>query len=219
MLRAIIFDLDGTLLDRDTSLLDFIYKQYERVTAFHHVDVQDYAERFIALDQRGYVWKDKVYQTLIEEFKANITWEELLQDYTEKFQYHCKGFPHLVEMLDFLRAQGMKLAIITNGYEEFQANNIRALGIEDYFDVIMISEREGLRKPDPEIFRRTLELLGVTAEDSIYVGDHPINDVVASRKVGMQAIWKKDLYYEQPSEANWVIDHLLEIRKIVSEVH
>lgn len=53
------------------------------------------------LDQKGYVWKDKVYQQLIEELELDLSWHELLEDYMESFQNHCIGFPGLIEILDF----------------------------------------------------------------------------------------------------------------------
>lgn len=66
MIRAVMFDLDGILHNREASILSFIENQRERL--FPHLDKKVYAERFINLDQGGYVWKDKVYQQMVEEF-------------------------------------------------------------------------------------------------------------------------------------------------------
>ncbi|BAY30637.1 HAD-superfamily hydrolase [Nostoc carneum NIES-2107] len=69
MIRAILFDLDGNLLDRDASIKHFIAHQYDRFPAeLAKIAKPDYINRFIELDCRGYVWKDKVYQTLVREF-------------------------------------------------------------------------------------------------------------------------------------------------------
>ena len=80
------FDLDGTLLDRDKSLVAFLEAQYIRIPALQAVNKQHFLHRFIELDQKGYVWKDKVYQQLCEEFALDISWEYLLDDYMESFQ-------------------------------------------------------------------------------------------------------------------------------------
>jgi putative hydrolase of the HAD superfamily len=218
MIKSFIFDLDGTLLDRDSSLKGFVENQHERIKSFQLVTRDKFVNRFIELDQKGYVWKDKVYQTLIEEFNLESKWEDLLTDYIDSFQNHCIGFSNLIEILEYLKKQGIKLGIITNGPEKFQENNIRALGIEQYFDIIVISEREGIKKPDPEIFNRTLGRLKVQPNESIYVGDHPINDVRASRSVGMKSIWKEDIYYKEPFEANWIIKDLIEIKEIFESI-
>jgi len=60
MVKAALFDLDGTLLNRDASVQRFIENQYERLhKSLHHIPKQQYTSRFIELDCRGYVWKDK----------------------------------------------------------------------------------------------------------------------------------------------------------------
>jgi putative hydrolase of the HAD superfamily len=69
MITGVLFDLDGTLLDRDSSVKKFIHDQYDRLDRHvGHIPKDEYVARFIELDQRGYVWKDKVYQQLIKEY-------------------------------------------------------------------------------------------------------------------------------------------------------
>jgi len=69
MVKSVFFDLDGTLFDRETSVEQFISKQYDRLTdELSHIPKNDYMVRFIELDCHGHVWKDKVYQALVEEF-------------------------------------------------------------------------------------------------------------------------------------------------------
>lgn len=62
MLKAVLFDLDGTLLNREASLKAFIDDQYDRFDALKAVSKERYCTRFIELDNYGYVWKDRVYQ-------------------------------------------------------------------------------------------------------------------------------------------------------------
>lgn len=214
MIRGFLFDLDGTLLDRDASLQAFVADQHDRIAELQHLDKSAYVQRFIELDNRGYVWKDQVYRQLAQEFGLAIPWETLLDDYMAAFQRHCVGFPHLHEMLHYLKSRGLKLGIITNGLGALQSDSIRALRIEHYFDAILISEVEGVRKPEAEIFRRALHRLGLGAEEAVFVGDHPHNDIMASRSVGMKGIWKEDPYYDPAFERDGTIRDLLELLAI-----
>ncbi|MDU0200711.1 MULTISPECIES: HAD-IA family hydrolase [Paenibacillus] len=219
MLKAIIFDLDGTLLDRDTSLKAFVENQHQRMAELQHIDKSVYVNRFVALDQRGYVWKDQVYQQLIHEFDLALQWEDLLEDYMHQFSLHCVGFPNLHELLIYLKESGFKLGLISNGYGTFQMKNMEALRISTYFDTILVSEIEGLRKPDPEIFHRALHRLGAQPGEAAYVGDHPENDVQASRRVGMKGIWKEDDHFAGNFEREYTIRDLMELKKYLEQLH
>lgn len=219
MIKAVLFDLDGTLLNRDESLKGFINNQYERLKrCIGHVTQDQYVARFIELDRRGYVWKDEVYQQLTQEFDiSKITWEELLKDYIGNFRFNCVPFDNLIQMLEELKSSNFLLGMITNGYGQFQMDNIKALGIEQYFDVILVSEWEGIKKPDPEIFQRALEKLNVSPEQSIFVGDHPENDVKASQNIGMKGIWKKDIQWKNV-EADFTVNDLKELPSIIGNL-
>jgi putative hydrolase of the HAD superfamily len=184
--------------------------------AFQTAPKDRFVQRFIELDNHGYVWKDKVYQQLIEEFGiADVDWADCLNDYVSSFQHHCIGFANLQSMLSKLRENGIKVALISNGFGQFQYDNFKALQIEHLFDEVLISEWEGLRKPDPAIFNRALAKLGVPAEQALFVGDHPDNDIRASREVGMKAAWKRSAQYEAANHADMVIDDLEELLAIV----
>lgn len=213
-LKAVLFDLDGTLLDRDESVRRFIHDQYARLKGcLSGIEEQEYVTRFIELDHRGYRWKDTVYDQLIQEFEiSGITRQELLDDYVNRFQYCCVAFPNLDPMLNALKARGLRLGVITNGFGEFQMNSIRGLGIRDYFDCILVSEWEGMKKPEPELFHRALEVLDVTPETAMFVGDHALHDIQAAKRVGMRTVWKRnDRWEESEADADDSIDDLSEL--------
>ncbi|AZN41060.1 HAD family hydrolase [Paenibacillus albus] len=219
-IQAVLFDLDGTLLDRHTSLLAFVREQWQRYSELQIVDTQSFVNRFIELDNHGYVWKDKVYQQLLKEYAiTNIDWTLLLDDYITNFHKHSIGFPNLMSMLEQLKEHDIKLALVSNGNGQFQYDNFKALHIGSLFDEVLISEWEGLRKPDKAIFDRALSKLGVSAEHALFVGDHPDNDIRASRAVGMKAVWKRNSQFaivdEAEVDADAVIDDLGELVNIV----
>lgn len=217
MFKAAIFDLDGTLLDRERSLASFIDSQYDRFPGeLGHIPKEQFMQRFIELDARGYRWKDEVYQQLDVEFGiTGISWEIMLADYLSRFKEHCVGFPGLADMLGELQKNGVQLALITNGPGQLQLDSIRALGIEDYFSVALVSGIEGISKPDPRIFEKALEALGVKPHEAVYIGDHPENDIAAAKAVGMSAIWMENPHGQAPT-ADFKVSHLQQLPALVA---
>jgi len=220
IIEAVLFDLDGTLLDREKSLIAFVSHQHERLAPkLSSISKEVYISRFIELDNNGYVWKDKVYKQLINEYNLiDCTVKELLDDYVSNFKRYCIPFQHLHRMLSEIKQRNIKLGIITNGFGQFQLDNIRALGIEKEFEVILISEWEGVNKPNPEIFDRALAKLHVRATSSMFVGDHALNDIEAAQNIGMIAIWKRN--DASPTvKADFIIDELIEIPQLVHKLN
>lgn len=216
-MKAVLFDLDGTLLNREQSLLSFIRDQYRRFQEqVGQIPLEQYVQRFVELDQNGHVWKDRVYQQLVGESSIALSmWRLLYEDYVNHFHQSSVPFPNLIKTLDALKGEKLQLGLITNGWGEFQMRTIRALGIEDYFDCILISEWEGIKKPDPLIFHRALERLGRTADECLILGDHPLQDIQAARSVGIRGVWKRNSLWPEPLEADFQIDDLWEIVQLV----
>ncbi|WP_054711385.1 HAD family hydrolase, partial [Bacillus sp. JCM 19041] len=166
-MKAVLFDLDETLLDRRASLRVFIKEQRERLgKELKEMNERWYEDDFLKWDNNGYVTKDIVYQKLIDKYNIkSFTAAELLQDYEAFFYTSCISFTNLISTLAQLQEQSMKLGIVTNGKKDFQQKNIEALGIVEYFKSIVISEAAGVRKPDPAIFLQAADELGVQPKD------------------------------------------------------
>jgi putative hydrolase of the HAD superfamily len=86
----------------------------------------------------------------------------------------------VLDQIDRLRIRGLKLAALTNSWESMPMS-----GLTSHFDVWVESWKEGLRKPDPELFRRTLDRLGVKADQSLFCDDLGPN-LKAARTLGME---------------------------------
>lgn len=194
MIKAILFDLDGTILDRSSSLKGFIDYQYNKfIDYFYHIDKTTFKNKFIELDQNGCVSKDKVYAELINIFNIkHITVNTLLDDYIQHFCNHCLPYPDLKETLDILKLNQLKLGIITNGKYPFQYDNIKSLEINKYMDVILVSEKENIKKPNPLIFDRAAKILDLELCECLFVGDSFKNDYEASRLAGMHGIYREN---------------------------
>ncbi|MFW6051106.1 MAG: HAD family hydrolase [Myxococcota bacterium] len=93
----------------------------------------------------------------------------------------------LPEALERARRAGIRLAVVSNSEGKLPALFER-VGLAGLFEAVVDSSLEGVRKPDPEIFRRALGRLDVRAEQACYAGDLPEVDVEGARAVGMHAV-------------------------------
>jgi HAD superfamily hydrolase (TIGR01509 family) len=91
----------------------------------------------------------------------------------------------LISLIRDLGERGYRTALLSNAPADLEAY-LKELGIEDAFDVIVISGEEGVTKPAPEIYDRALERLGVSAEAAVFVDDTRVN-VEGARQVGLHA--------------------------------
>jgi putative hydrolase of the HAD superfamily len=89
-----------------------------------------------------------------------------------------------------------------------QQAKLSALALASAFDAVLISEAEGLSKPDPAIFHRALERLGVAPGHAVFVGDHPDFDVAGARAAGLRAVWRPGSLARPPVAADAAIEHL-----------
>ena len=106
------------------------------------------------------------------------------------FMKNAVPFDFSIPTLKELR-KNYKTGLITNGKHELQAKKIEMLGMEDLFDEVMISDDFGVRKPDTKLYAIMAEKLGIEPGEMLYVGDHPKNDIDASRNAGYIPVWVK----------------------------
>ena len=213
MLQAALFDLDGTLLDRLSCLRVYLYGQVERLSNdLHNLPFGEYMEIVIELDAHGHADKGELFRRIERDSTLSPgTWHRLLDDFLTYFPHICVPFPKAHQTLTTLRQQGIKMGLVTNGAIDSQQPKIDGLGIARYFDTILISEAEGVAKPDAEIFRRATDNLGVSPEQTVMIGDNPEADIRGAKFFGMKAIWKRDAYWEAPEIVDAIVDNLDEL--------
>jgi putative hydrolase of the HAD superfamily len=214
MIRAVLFDLDRTLVDRDNAILRLFQSQWLRVRAEVSPDQTEaaFVARLLALDNKGISNKTEMYERIVEEFMLPPGLaRELEHEFRENYARSVATFPDTLATLSSLRRNGYVLGIITNGTSRVQQAKIDGTGLQAFMSAVLISETEGIKKPHLEIFQRALQRLGVAPDEAVFVGDNLVADVQGAKSAGMEAVWYADQPGAACAEADGVINTLGEL--------
>lgn len=217
MIRAVLFDLDGTLAD---TALD-LGAALNHMLAEHQLPPQPYdAIRPIAshgargLIQLGFGvdGSHPDFQTLRSRF---------LELYDQHFDQTTVLFPDIDELIIRLVDQGLPWGIITNKPMRFTDRLVPALNFPYSPAVVVSGDTVGAPKPDPRPMLHAAQALNIAPEHCIYVGDAE-RDIQAGRAVGMKTVIANWGYIsdtdDKPEEwgADWAIDHPLQLLELLT---
>ena len=136
----------------------------------------------------------------------------------------AKVIEGVFEVLETMRKDGYRTAMIANANSADARNIIATCGLENYFDVIVISEEVGIEKPDKQVFQVALDKLGVEAENAVMVGNRIDADIVGANRIGMKSVWFRwnDRYEEtigsEDEKPSFIIKSLSELPGILSSI-
>jgi putative hydrolase of the HAD superfamily len=212
--KSILFDLDDTLHDRRASVEAFTPALFAHLEPWlSGTSLEDFRTVLHQVDYGGYVPREVFMQRLLEAFGAvGFDALPLAKFWRSEFAKFAQPMSGAYELLEFLGSKGIKTGIVSNGTVQLQQAKIDALKLQ--VDAVVISEAVGVKKPHAKPFLEALRLLEVSASETWFVGDHPINDIEGAVAVGMKAFW---LEREQSAKTvNTVrLAHLLELRAYV----
>lgn len=183
--RAVIFDLDGTLIH---SLPDL-------TSAINHILVQEAREPVTEADV-GPMVGDGAHTLVERAFAArggmpgsNVA--PLLARFLDYYEANAtvltRPFPEVVDTLERLKAKGVVLAVCTNKPTAATREILRALDLEQYFAVVVGGDDTPALKPNPAHIDAVLDRLGISRDEAVMVGDS-INDVLAAKGAGLPCI-------------------------------
>ena len=177
-MRAVIFDLWETLIDWDEAAAAEMNARIDELTE------PGFRERWYAAPHR--------YTVPVRQVLADVGISEAAMDdvcaVRSEFVRHCL-VPRAgaVETLETLRGRGLKLGLITVCTEDVELLWPESV-FAGLFDAEVFSNSAGISKPDPRIYLRCCELLGVQPQDAVFVGDGANDELAGARRVGMEAI-------------------------------
>lgn len=175
-MRAVIFDLDGTLLDGREG----IFWQYEQLTK--EFDGAPASRQEISDAMHGNV--EDVVRTLIKNEEVSL--DELLNRYDElvvESLIHLQPYSGVTELLPILRRVGVRVAAVTSG-SHHSVNALEKMGIKDYFEIIITSDHTNNPKPHPEGILLALKHMAVPVTEAAMVGD-TIADIEAGKRANV----------------------------------
>ncbi len=180
--RAIIHDLDGTLID---SKKDIVTATNTMIAHFGGVPLTD--EHIHTLVGKGAV--DLVRQAMpgLDESQVQVALKYLLDDYLKHCLDQTTLYPHAREALETFHRAGFKQAVWTNKPQRITNAVIKGLSISHFFEIALGAENGFPHKPDPAGTRHVLNRLGVSASEAILVGDSPV-DLATAKAVGMDCL-------------------------------
>ena len=238
---AVLFDMDDTLYDQ---ALPFAHAVREVMgalpdgadaDALYRASRRHSGEVFAAFG-RGERPTDEAYVRRMRETMADFG-VDVTDDVALRLQhaYASAGGAtvlsgDMASALDWCAAHVTRgLGVVTNGTRERQMGKYRALGLGRWMregDVV-VSDEEGVAKPDPRIFSRACDLLGARARSSLFVGDSYQVDVVGARAAGLRVVWLDRRGGALPEGAgrpggpplpDWVVRTDAELRDLLARV-
>lgn len=186
--KAVFFDLDETLVDRQTGLRRFASRLWQEGFV-HELGKADFIELFISIDDNGRAPGPERFVALCASHIPTITPQDLITRIRHEAWQTPSLFPDAHHVLETLAARGYRIGIVSNGSSISQRAKIRNTVLQFWDDVAVISGELDCKKPDPAIYQHAISMLRVTAAESWFVGDCPVNDILGPAAQGMSPIW------------------------------
>jgi len=194
--KAILFDLDDTLLNRakavDKMFSIILEKFYEDID---YQAQNEMLQKFREYDNRGYGDRSdnnkiKVLKSFFDAFPPKYIYPcNYIQEFWNNNFPHCFSInQNTIDILNTLKMY-VKAAIVTNGLTQRQKAKIINTNLNGCFDIIIISEDVGFSKPDRRIFELALNKLNVQPEATLFVGDDIVKDIGGCQNANINGIW------------------------------
>ncbi len=224
----IFFDLDRTLWHFDENSKNVLHDIFSQFSLSSYItNAEEFIESYQIINEdlwaqyrKGTIEKDQLrserfYQTLLKYDKTDRNLSIEIGDYyLEHSPKQTTLLPFTVEVLDYLKEKYI-LHIITNGFEEVQLIKLNSSGIMNYFDQIIFSEKVGVKKPHPLIFKKAIKEANASINNSLMIGDDYYADIHGAKRVGMDSIYFNFYKNSHQLEVDREIFCLSELMKIL----
>ncbi|MDQ0360530.1 HAD family hydrolase [Breznakia pachnodae] len=209
MIKAVLFDLDGTIID--TEYQSYKVKQELFLKLFPEIDIHQ------ILKTSGMNFKQS-----IKYLMPNISFQEeknvfcKLQEIREKQDLQNIVFQEVYEVISSLKKYNLKIAVVSNRPRQRIEQVLNEIDLYHEIDLIVAADMVNKSKPNPQIYEKAMSLLDLTSEECLVVEDSQIG-IDAGKASECQVVCRKENRYNLSQiGADYYIDNLLELLDIVN---
>lgn len=231
--KAFIFDFIGTLTNvKDYSMEDSKMKVYKAISDVgFNVKADGFLEAYTRAHEKyrkirykqlvevtNAVWIAEALNSLgvetgPEDTRIRVALNAFFEDYVNSFELR----PCAIQLLT-RASEHRKMGLISNfTYAPVIYAALRRLDINRFFDAVLVSEAVGWRKPHPGVFEEALRRLGAKSDETVYVGDSPLEDIKGAKALNMKTVFVPSQFYtleflhETQQEPDLIVTDLCEL--------
>ena len=225
MIKAVIFDLDNTLLDfismKESAVSSAVHAMIE---AGLDLDEKSSYERIITLYQETGWENQQIFDIFLKEKTGEVDNKYLaaaIVSYRRAREATLRLYPDVQRTLNILGKMGLKLAVVSDAPSREAWMRIYYLNLHHVFDFVLTFDDVGERKPSPKGFEMALEKLGIKTDEVLMIGDWPERDVAGASKLGIKTIYAKygDTFGTVESGADWDVENIYEVVGIIKSLN
>lgn len=225
MIKAVVFDLDNTLMDFMKMKKRAIEEAIPAMVDAGLVITPEIANRIIdeIYKEQGIEYQ-KVFDEFLNRVLQKVDYKILsagIVAYRRAREASLIPYPHVYETLYKLLRMGVKMGILSDAPTKEAWLRLAYLNFHQIFDVVVTFDDTGKRKPAPEPFRLLLQRLDVAPEEAIMVGDWVERDIVGASQIGMKTAFARygDTFETKSHNADYELNDISELIDIIGKVN
>ena len=228
----LFLDFDDTLYDTHGNAVIALHELFETLQLGQYfADPEVFYDEYwkVNIDLWTRYSKEEITRDylIVERFRRPLSFgkgldptEEYCLKASDLFLDYCSSKPGLVEgaheLVDYLKNKGYRMHICSNGFHEVQYKKLRACGLFDYFDTIILSEDAGANKPSKQFFDYALQKSGAVKAKTLMIGDNFNTDILGAKQAGFDtAYFNRFPDYPAPEPATFEVTNLSQLMDIL----
>jgi putative hydrolase of the HAD superfamily len=192
MIKAVLFDLDNTLIDFTKMKVESCRSAIKAMIKVGlKINEKAGLKKLMDTYFRVGIESDIAFTKFLEEQTGEAD-KNILQiginAYLNRKPAFLKPYPYVLETLEMLKSRNLKLGVVTDATREKALARLNAMDIIRFFDIIITYDESKVKKPDELPFRLAMVKLGVNPEETLFVGDSMRRDIEPAKKIGMKTL-------------------------------